>query len=222
MKKRTQSRVFLFIMCFSVSSAANAFQDSRNEKWEFFLAPQFVNSKSLQFGHGSEADISARSGLGFGMGYNVNKHIELSLLLSSSSANYTGTRVPDGGSNTPEKFAANLYTSNINFGFTFNLLKTPFTPYISGNIGSTYIDSGIPTGNLGTVCWWDPWWGYICSPTAQTYTSTRFNYGAEVGLRYDFSRKFFIKGGIGENLIDINSSNTANFISYRFIFGLMF
>ncbi len=156
------------------------------------------------------------------MGYNVNEHIELNLLLSSSSANYTGTRVPDDGSNTPEEFAANLYTSTINFGFTFNLLKTPFTPYISGNISSTYIDSGIPTGNLGTACWWDPWRGYIRSPTAQTYTSTRFNYGAEVGLRYDFSRKFFIKGGIGENLIDINSSNTANFISYRFIFGLMF
>ena len=211
-----------FIVAVFISINAFAFSDSRSEKWEFFLAPQFTNSKVLQFDNGAEADINERSSLAFGLGYNLNHNIELSLLFASSNANYTGTRIADDGSNTPEKFTSNLYTSKIDFAFTYNLLRSAFTPYISANIGTTFIDSGIPTGNITSVCWWDPWWGYICSPTAQTYTSTEFNYGAGIGLRYDFNRKLYIKGGIAKNIIDLDSSNTADFTTYQFVFGFMF
>lgn len=221
MKKNTVTLLF-FILFWMSTANAWAFKDSRDDKWAFFLAPQFTNSKLLQFDNGAEADINERSSLGFGFGYNVNKHVELSLTFSSSSANYTGTRVLDNASKTTEKFAANLYTSSLDFSFTYNLFSTPFTPYISGNFGSTYIDSGIPTGEIGTACWWDPWWGYICTPTAQTYTATKLSYGASAGLRYDFNRKLYIKGGITQTYLDLNSSNTADFTSYQFIFGFMF
>lgn len=214
--------LFLLLLSFVTSTNALAFKDSRDDKWAFFLAPQFINSKLLQFDNGAEADINERSSIGFGFAYNVNKHIELGLLFSSSSANYTGTRVVDDGSDTTEKFTANMYTSSIDFSFTYNLFSTPFTPYISGNIGSTYIDSGIPNGQIGSACWWDPWWGYICTPTAQTYTATRLSYGASLGLRYDFSRKLFMKGGVTQTYLDLNSSNTPDFTSYQLIFGFMF
>jgi len=102
------------------------------------------------------------------------------------------------------------------------LLSSALTPYISANLGTTYIDSGVPTGNIGTACWRDPWWGYICSPSVQTYTSTEFNYGAGIGLRYDFSRKLYIKAGVAKNYLALNSSNTPDFTSYQFIFGFMF
>lgn len=212
----------LFIVITLISFDVHAYTDSRAGKWEFFLAPQYTNSKILQFDNGAEADINARSSLGFGFGYNLNSNIELSLLFAASSANYTGTRIIDDGSDTPEKFTSNLYTSTISFGFTYNFLKSPLTPYLSANLGSTYIDSGIPSGKIITGCWWDPWYGYICTPRAQTYTSTEFNYGASAGLRYDFNRKVYIKGGIGKNYIDIDSSNTAGFTAYQFIFGFMF
>ena len=211
----------IFIIGAFISINAFAFSDSRSEKWEFFLAPQFINSKLLQFDNGAEADINERSSLGFGLGYNINHHIELSMLFAASNSNYSGKRIFEDGSE-PEKFTANLYTSSINFAFTYNFLSTPFTPYISANIGSTFIDSGIPTGDIITGCWWDPWWGYICSPRAQTYTSTEFNYGAGIGLRYDFNRKLYLKGGVATNIIDINSRNTADFTTYQFIFGFMF
>lgn len=214
----------LLILISLSSLNANAFNDSRSEKWEFFLAPQFTNSKLLEFDNAAEADINERSslGFGFGFGYNINRHIELSLLFAASNSNYSGKRIIDDDSNTLEKFSANLYTSSLNFDFTYNLLSTALTPYISANFGTTFIDSGIPTGNITTGCWWDPWWGYVCTPRAQTYTATEFNYGAGAGLRYDFNRKIYLKGGITTNIIDIGSSNTADFTSYRFIFGLMF
>ena len=231
MHNKTDSRLLktaLTFLLFISMNADAAFLDSRAEKWEFFLAPQISNTKLLQFENGAEADINKRSSLGFGFGYNMNHHVELTVLFSSSNSNYSGIRIIDNTPedpnipNGPQKFTSNLYTSTIDFGFTYNILSGPFTPYISANIGSTYVDSGIPTGEIVTGCWWDPWWGYICSPHAQTYATTVINYGAGIGLRYDFNRKLYIKGGVAKNYLDINSSNTPDFTSYQFIFGFMF
>jgi hypothetical protein len=219
----------LLLVSLSASAASSAASyNSRAERWEFFLAPMYTNSKVLQFENGAEADINSRSSLGFGFGYNINRNIELAVIFASSSGNYSGTRIIDNDPedpdipNGPQKFSSNMYTSSLDFGFTYNFMASAFTPYVSANLGSTYIDSGVPTGNISTVCWWDPWWGYICSPSAQTYTTTEFHYGAGVGLRYDFNRKLFIKGGIAKNYIDLNSSNTPDFVTYNFTFGFMF
>ncbi len=216
----TLSLIFLAIVSTTVQAA---FHDSRVKKWEFFLAPQFTNSKLLQFDNGAEADINERSSFGFGLGYNINAHIELSLEFSSSNANYTSTIV--SGEDPPEEpvtSTQSLYTSSIDFGFTYNILSTPFTPYVTASLGSTYIDSGLFTGNVDQGCWWYPYYGYVCGPVAQTYTSTEFTYGAALGLRYDFNRKLYIKGDVGKNYIDFGNSNTPDFTTYRFIFGFMF
>ena len=210
----------LALLAYASSLNAYGFRDSRAEKWTISIVPMVINSKLLQFSNGAEADINKRSGFGFTFGYNVDEHIELSMLLASSNSNYTGTRVQDNGD--VERFSANLYTSSINFDFTYNILKQPFTPYISLIAGSTYIDSGIPTGNISTGCWWDPWWGYICTPVAQTYTASKLNYGAGFGLRYDFNRRVFIKGGVIQNYLDIDTTNTADFTRYQLGVGFMF
>jgi len=212
----------LFIALSFISTNAHAYNDSRADKWEFFLAPQVTNSKVLQFDNGAEADINKRSSLAFGFGYNLNANVEFDVQFASSNANYTSTAIPENPTETPTKSSSSLYTSSINFGVTYNFLKSPLTPYVSANIGSTYIDSGIPTGKIVTGCYWYPYYGYICGPIEETYTSTEFNYGAGIGLRYDFNRKVYIKGGVGKNYIDINSSNTPDFTTYHFIFGFMF
>ena len=228
-KTNTKLIQLSFILLFVISTnALAAFNDSRVKKWEFFLAPQFTNSKLLQFTNGAEADINEHSSLGFGFAYNLNAHIELGGTFASSNSNYIGTRIIDNNPEDPEnpngaeKFTANMYTSSIDFNFTYNLLSSALTPYITANIGSTYIDSGVPTGDISTGCWWDPWWGYyVCGPVARTYTTTEINYGAGIGLRYDFNRKLYIKGGISKNYIDLNSTNTPDFTTYQFIFGFM-
>ena len=212
------------LFLFSVLSGTNAyaFSDSRSEKWEFFLTPQFTNSKVLEFKNGSEANINERSSLGFGLGYNLNHHVELSVLFAVSNSNYTGTLIPEEDPDNPVKVSSNLYTSSMDLGVTYNFMSSPFTPYVSANFGLTYIDSGVPTGDITTGCWWDPWYGYICTPQAQTYTSTEFNYGAGAGVRYDFNRKLYMKAGVARNIIDIGSKNTADFTTYQLFFGIMF
>lgn len=209
--------IFLSLVGFNAEAT---FYDSRIQKWELYLAPQITNSKDIKFDNGAQASLNQRSSIGFGIGYNINSHIELSLDFSSSNSNYTSTSIPEDASLDPVINTHSLYTSSINFGFTFNFLSTPFTPYVTANAGSTYIDSGILTGNIGTGCWWYPYWGYYCGPVAQTYTSTEFNYGAALGLRYDFNRKLYIKAQAGKNYLD--TGNTPDFTTYRFIFGFMF
>lgn len=213
---------FILITTLLYCSSAAAFKDSRDEKWAIFLTPQFTNSKTLHGKGGAEVTINERSSLGFGVSYNLNPHIELGLTFAASNSNYEGTLIPEETPNEPVKVSASMYTSSINFNFTYNFLSGPLTPYITANLGSTYIDSGVPTGNISSGCWYDYWYGYICTPVAQTYTSTEFNYGAGVGLRYDFNRKLYMKGGVSKNILDIRSSNTADFTTYQLIFGFMF
>ncbi len=209
------------LFSFSTNSLA-AFKDSRDEKWEFFLVPQYTNDVTLESSAGAKVSINERTSLGFGLGYNVNKHIELSLLFSSSSTHYTATLIPEDAPANPVQGSSNLYISTIDFGFTFNLLSSAFTPYVSANIGSSYIDSGVPTGEIGSGCWYDYWYGYICTPVAITKTTTELNYGVGAGLRYDFNRKIYIKGGVTHNIIDFNTEHTPDFVTYQFFMGFMF
>lgn len=206
-----------------ISSNVQAdFYDSRVKKWEFYLAPQITDSKDLQFENGATANLEQDSSLGFGVGYNLNSHIELALEFVSNDTNYTSTAIPEDPAESPVTSSGSIYTSTINFGFTFNFLTTPFTPYVTANLGSTYIDSGVYTGNVGSGCWWYPYYGYICGPVAQTYTSTELSYGAALGLRYDFNRKLYMKGEARKSFIDMGNSNTPDFDTARLIFGFMF
>ena len=190
---------------------------SRAQKWEFFFTPTYIDSNEVKFEGGSKADINTHSGIGFGFGYNVNEHVELTMLFSSSNSNYKGTIVKDDGSS--KEYFSNVYTSSFNLGATYNFIKGPLTPYVSGTLGSTYIDSGVATGDVGTGCYWDPWWGYICTPYAETYTSVRLNYGASLGVRYDFKNALYLKMGVGKNWVDFENASSNDFTVYDLTIG---
>lgn len=205
-----------------ISAQSVAASGARTGQWHISLIPTFTNSQSVQFDGGAVADINEHSGFGIGFGYSYSDYLEIELDIGSTNANYTGTRILDDGSNTQEKYTGNLYTSHMDLGLTYNFLAARLTPFVRGNIGLTYIDSGIPTGNIASVCWWDPWWGYYCGPYAQTYTASEFNYGADVGLRFDISNKIFLKGSVGRKYIDLNKASTPDFVLYKFIVGFSF
>jgi len=195
---------------------------ARTGQWQISLIPTYTNSQSIQFEGGAAADINAHSGFGIGIGYNFSDYLELELDIGSANGNYTGTRVLDDGSSTPQKYNGSFYTSHMNLGLTYNFIASRLTPFVKGNLGLSYVDSGIPTGNIGTVCWWDPWWGYFCGPYAQTYTASEFSYGADFGLRFDITSKVFLKGSVGKSYIGFNNSSTTDFTQYKFTVGFSF
>ena len=214
--------VIPFLSLLLLSSASVAAPGSRQGQWQISLIPTYTNSQSIQFDGGAVADINAHSGFSIGIGYNFSDHLALDFDIGSADGNYTGTRILDDGSNTPQKYNGTFYTSHMNLGLTYNFLASRLTPFVTGNLGLTYIDSGIPTGNIGSVCWWDPWWGYFCGPYAQTYTTSEFSYGADLGLRFDITSNVFLKGSVGKSYINLDNSSTPDFTIYKFTIGFSF
>lgn len=204
-----------------LSAETNSAPGNRTGQWQISLIPSYTNSKTVTFDGGGTADISGHSGFAIGIGYNFSDNIELDFDIGSADGSYVGTRIFEDGSD-PEKYNGNLYTSHMNLGLTYNFMASRLTPFVKGNIGLNYVDSGIPTGNIGTVCWYDPWWGYYCGPYAQTYTSSDLSYGADLGLRFDITSKLFLKGSVGKSYIDFDNSSTADFTNYKFIVGFSF
>jgi len=194
---------------------------NRTGQWQISLIPSYTDSTTVTFDGGATADISGHSGFAIGIGYNFSDYIELDFDIGSADGSYVGTRIFEDGSG-PEKYNGNLYTSHMNLGLTYNFMASRLTPFVKGNLGLSYVDSGIPTGNIGSVCWYDPWWGYYCGPYAQTYTSSDLVYGADLGLRFDITSKVFVKGSAGKSYIDFDNSSTADFTIYKFIVGFSF
>ena len=89
-------------------------------------------------------------------------------------------------------------------------------------IGWTNIDSNVTDGPPVTGCWWDPWWGYICAPFYSTYNDTNFSWNVGAGLRFDFSRTMFVRGGYEMTTIDGNSSADPTFDAFRIELGWKF
>ncbi len=223
MKRLSCTRITLLLLCLSLSAVSSATAPgNRTGQWQISLIPSYTESQTVTFEGGALAEINSHSGFAIGIGYNFSDYLELDFDIGSADGNYTGTRILDDGSNTQERYNGSMYTSHINLGLTYNFLASRLTPFVKGNLGLTYIDSGIPTGNIGTVCWWDPWWGYFCGPYAQTFTASELSYGADLGLRFDVTRAVFLKGSVGRSYIDFDKSSSSGFTVYKFIVGFSF
>jgi opacity protein-like surface antigen len=223
MKSLSYTRTALLLLCLSLPAVSSAAAPgNRTGQWQISLIPSYTNSQTVTFEGGATADISSHSGFAIGIGYNFSDYLELDFDIGSANGNYTGTRILDDGNNTQERYNGSMYTSHINLGLTYNFLASRLTPFVKGNLGLTYVDSGIPTGNIGSVCWWDPWWGYFCGPYAQTYTASELSYGADLGLRFDVTRAVFLKGSVGKSYINFDKSSSTGFTVYKFIIGFSF
>ena len=126
-------KLCLILLAVISSNVQADFYDSRVKKWEFYLAPQITNAKVLQFENGAEANIEKDSSIGFGVGYNLNSHIELALEFGSNNSNYTSTVAPGEDPPDPAQLpvtsSGSLYTSTINFGFT---LRYQYKVFLKG------------------------------------------------------------------------------------------
>jgi hypothetical protein len=91
-------------------------------------------------------------------------------------------------------------------------------------LGITYIDTSIQTGPSNGTCWWDPWYGYVCSSYYPTKTQSDFTYGFGLGVRFDLNPKFSLQPSYNKAWVDINNaSGTPDFDIWRldFIFRMM-
>jgi len=102
------------------------------------------------------------------------------------------------------------------------VLAGNFTPFVTGGLGWTYIDTNIPAGLPESFCWYYPWYGSYCSTYVPTKSTTRFSYNAGLGLRLDVGKGVF-RGMVNSQWADFGGSyGSSNFIQYRIDFGVKF
>jgi Outer membrane protein beta-barrel domain len=218
-------RVALFALVAAYASGATA-QNSppRGGKWEFTLQPQYVHGETFNSGNGSAGSVGSSLGFGFGVGYNLNNHLTLGGDFFWNQGNYDVTLAPAAGNpNNPQSVSGTLSTSTIRFNATWNFLQGDFTPFVIGGIGSTYVDTNIPSAPPQNQCWYDPWWGYYCG----TYTPTRYayyvSYSGGVGVRWDLDRNIFLRALGNRMWIDVGGSIGQPYVDqYRFDVGFKF
>ena len=195
---------------------------ARTDTWEFILPIRYVSGETLDFDGGTTVDLSSDLGWGFGFGYNFSESMNLDFEFAWMDTNYQANVVAD----LPiDDFSAtgelDAFSSQVNF--TYNIMPKTITPYISAGIGWNWFDTNIPTGSASTGCWWDPWYGYICTTYQDTASGDGFSYGFGAGLRIEPKESFFLRIGINDNWQDFgNYSDTPDFLSYRLDMGWKF
>jgi hypothetical protein len=165
-------------------------------------------------------------GFGFGFGYNLNPHFMV-VDFTWLTANYDAHISNDGNSDgVPDPIqldvSGTLEASNLQFVGQYNILKGRVTPFLRASLGWAWIDSNIPAGLPQTGCYWDPWYGYICSTFQPTYSDTAFSYGAAAGVRAEITQSFYLEGSYNVLWVDTNKSGTPSLDGARVTAGWTF
>jgi len=210
----------LAIMACTVSSDANAKYTKRSDKWEASF--KVLNNQSTDIGGQDESNIALKSdyGWGFTLGYNFNPHLLVNFDFSSSTPSYQATLIEDDGEPYEINHKMDLLESQ--FNVVYSVFASQFTPYVQAGIGWAFVDSNIADGPPNTVCWWDPWWGYVCDGYQNTYNDERFSYNVAVGFRYELDNNLFFRASYKQAWIDFSKSDDANIGSYHLEVGSIF
>ncbi len=217
--------VLVFIGMSSVAYAQNytvGTAGSRAGSWEFFMPLTYNPSTTINGQGGASVELDPTWGFGFGFGYNFNDHFQMNGLFSWSARNYTAKAVATPGGSTI-KYSNTLYSSTFSVNGIYYFLTGKISPFVSGGVGITYIDTSIQTGPSSGTCWWDPWYGYICSTYYPTKTQSDFSYSLGLGVRFDLNRQFSLQPSYNKAWVDIhNASGTPDLDIWRldFIFRM--
>jgi outer membrane assembly lipoprotein YfiO len=197
----------------------------RRGRYEVTLQPRYVATKEIGTEGGSTLDLDPALGFGAGFGYNFTNKFALHLDASWTRSDYQAkiTSTDSGGISTGTTTASGvLDTTTVALNLSYYLLDGPLTPFLTGGIGWTFLDSNIPSGPPEGVCWWDPWYGYVCSTYQNTYTKDYFSYNLGLGARWDVIPGFFLRGSVGWQWLNLGKAGTNDFVGGRLDLGYMY
>jgi len=194
---------------------------SRGGSWDFFLSPIYAESATIKGKGGSSVELNDDLGFGFGIGYNFNDHFQLNGLINFNSRGYEAKAVREDG--TPRQYSNYSESSTLSLNGVYYILSGNITPFISGGAGYTFMDTNIQDGPSDDICWYDPWWGYVCGSYMPTKTEDAFSYNGGIGVRFDVNRNFGLQAGYYKTWIDIgNASSTPDFDIWKLDFIFRF
>jgi len=182
-------------------------QAARETGWEFGIDGIYLVEQDVGFEGGTQVTLDDDYSIALNFGYRLNERFEIHFALDWNEVDYRATvrsnnpLVNGNISGTIESFIPRIDA-------TFNLFKGPFTPYVTASAGWAFIDTNIPTSLPQTVCWWDPWYGYICDTYQETATSDEFVYGAGAGIRMDVGDSVSFRLAYHKQFMDLGKSTS--------------
>jgi opacity protein-like surface antigen len=192
---------------------------SRADRWEFSLQTRFTFGQEFNAEGGSSVRTQDDLGWAFGFAYNFDQHWNLGFGFGWRSLPYTANVVGDVDPPETVRYSSNLSISTIGVSGTWHVLDGTLSPYATGGLGWTLIDTNIFAG-FGSGCWWDPWWGYRCGSFPTTYGKDAWTLAVGGGLRAELTDAFFLLGGYEYRRNNSSLVEAAHMI--RVDLGLMF
>jgi opacity protein-like surface antigen len=175
--------------------------------FEFTVGVVYQQSEDAAGTENSNLVVEDATGINVGFDYTFNRRFSAGFDLSWLRPRFDATLVPEDDPQNPVRISNKATVINGNFNATGYLLKGPITPYAQVGLGWTYFDSNVIDRPPITGCWWDPFWGFICSSFYSTYNETKFSYGGTLGVRWDVTDSIFVKGGYRWLAVDTDGLN---------------
>ena len=194
----------------------------RAGSWETRFGFVLENSAEAEFRGGTKAEFDSDTAFRIGAGYHYTDNLELGLNLGFGTTDY---RADVAGDQPGEVFRVkgDLEFTTLTLDATWNILSGPLTPFVVGAIGWNWADTNLASGPPEVGCWWDPWWGYVCTDFQDTRTLDGFTYQLGAGLRHDFSETIALHGSYRMTWIDFEEAKgTPDFDGFQLSFGWKF
>lgn len=209
------------ILAAGLSWSAHA-QETRPPGSEFGFDVVYQLSQDITFDGNSTVDFSDDVGVSLWWSYRFNEHLDLQAALDWSEMDYDATfRSQTAG--LEANVSGDIETFVPKVVLNYNILKGPLTPFLSGGVGWAFVDTNIPNSRVQVGCWWDPWWGYICTPYQSTRSFDDFTYQLGAGVRWDINRSYALRLVYERHWLDYSkASSTPDFDQFRLGMAFMF
>ena len=194
---------------------------SRDTRFEASVILAYQNGVEEDSEGGSAIDVDSNIGWGFSIGWNWTAHWNLQYRLAVNEPKYSATIVPDDTAILPQTIDHKMTKYSHQFNVTYNFSEGAFTPFVLAGLGWTKLDSNVPGGPPGVVCWWDPWWGYICISDWKTYSTSEISYNLGLGVRWDINNAVFTRASYMREFLSLDNGS-MNFDMAILEVGLMF
>jgi opacity protein-like surface antigen len=207
------ARFLALLVALAVAVPAFAQSASRARKNEFYGGPVFTDGKDYSFQGGSTAKTDTGYGLTLGWAHNFSPHVLAGIEIAWSEQDYRANVQPGAGNVLAgRQISGTLESRTIRFLGTYHFSEKAFTPYATGGLGWTWIDTNIPAGLPENFCWYYPWYGQYCSSYVPTQNTTKFSYNLGAGLRYDYGRAIF-RGQVQAQYVDFGGSYGSSYVT---------
>lgn len=202
-----------------LSAFASAQSANRNRGWEMGLDLVYQDTNTFEFDGGSDIETDEDVSLSLTFGYRYNSHMEAQFALDWARYDYSANLVRAGGAIAPAHGEMETFTPR--FNLHYNLLDDPITPYVMAGIGFAFIDTNIPDGRPQTGCWWDPWYGYICTTYHNTLTTEEFTYQYGIGIRSDYSSSGSLRFAYERHYLNLDNASSVPYVD-QFKVGMIY